>query len=161
MTVALRHKCQFCSERYETERGLNIHVGRMHPNASTSSLAVPPCPECGRDDFKRNADLGRHRRFTHNIRGTSHDRKTTHALERTPQANEAGSRKIHSGANQPTLPNTEAPTPTAAETFNAVTYAIALGAVKEFCRHHAEEHGIPTRQFTRQFAELFFREARR
>lgn len=36
-----------------------------------------------------------------------------------------------------------------------------VGQVKELCRHIAEEHGVPRREFTRQFAEIFRDQTRR
>lgn len=155
MAVSLRYSCSYCPDRFTTERGKNIHLARRHKDVSTSASNPLACPECGRDDFNDTKHLGRHRRFEHKVIGRAARAmmKKMTAIERTIPSNETSSSSTGSTAAAPPAPSPEA--------IQAVTYALAVGAVKEFCRHHAEEHGIPSREFTRRFAELFLRETRR
>jgi hypothetical protein len=159
MPLSLRFKCAHCTDRYSSERGLNIHIGRKHRNlkhtpASTALALV--CRECGKDDFQSPAHLGRHRRFKHNVPGTAHQKKSSTSLETVPHHERAASTQANgNGHAQYTH---AAPVPAA---LSAVAHALAIGSIKEFCRHFAEEHGFLTKQFTRECAELLLRETRR
>jgi hypothetical protein len=145
------------------------------PTAAAGSPSGPPylCPEC-KDPFNSPAQLGRHRRFKHGVVGrfaqqaidaataalaprkrgrprkSVVDNQSTQLqpVERVPQNHEQ--RHVNSNGHEAS--------PAA---LDPIAYALTIGSIKEFCRRAAEEHGIPTREFTRQCAELFLREARR
>jgi hypothetical protein len=50
---------------------------------------------------------------------------------------------------------------TAAQVNAAIQHALTVGSLKELCRNVAEEQGYAARQFTRDCAELFYRQTRR
>jgi hypothetical protein len=105
--------------------------------------------------------LGLHRRHTHGVispaklkaQAVAEKKQQLALTERTQSVND----KISSPSSRGEGGENAASSPS----FDPIAYALAIGSLKEFCRHFAEEHGIPTRQFTRQCAELFFRETRR
>jgi predicted RNA-binding Zn-ribbon protein involved in translation (DUF1610 family) len=119
------------------------------------------CPECGQ--VKKNAaELGKHRRFKHGVLGREAAKnqlaKSSHpeGLERNEKRRSIGNQTVSS--NQPShiaYDGSRAPA------LDPIAYALAVGSLKEFCRNAAEEHGIPSREFTRHCAELLLREARR
>lgn len=116
------------------------------------------CPECPMS-FTYARVLGKHRAAKHGVAGASKSAllKQRHNLERHTTNG-------HSTALEtlpPPDPANHSANPHSAASLDPLAYAIAVGSVKEFCRNFAEEHGIVTKQFTRQFAELFLREARR
>jgi len=158
--VRLRFQCSICPDRFAGERGLNIHVARMHRNsqpATPSTELTLVCRECGQDDFKSPAHLGRHRRFKHHISGTAHQKKSSTSLETVPNHESATSTQTNG-----TDPAQQYSSPASVSAaLSAVAHALAIGSVKEFLRHFAEEHGYITKQFTRECAELLLRETRR
>jgi hypothetical protein len=105
--------------------------------------------------------LGLHRRHTHGVispaklkaQAVAEKKQQLALTERTQSVND----KISSPSSRGEGGENAASSPS----FDPIAYALAIGSLKEFCRHFAEEHGIPTRDFTRQCAELFLREARR
>jgi hypothetical protein len=147
--------------------------------APTPSPSGPPfiCPECKDDSFGSAAHLGRHRRWKHGIIGRFTKEKVA-ALE--AEAPRKRGRPAGSGKNVDDTQSTQLQPvervlhhheqkhvnsnnghEASAAIYDPLAYALTIGGLKEFCRRAAEEHGIPTREFTRQCAELFLREARR
>jgi len=129
------------------------------------------CPECGQDNFISAAHLGRHRRYSHGIIGrfTKENIKAAGVeVEQKVGKKRGRPRKDENQSTQ--LQPAERAIPhyeqrhdsnNEANSFDPLAYALTIGSLKEFCRRAAEEHGIPTKEFTRQCAELFLREARR
>jgi hypothetical protein len=124
-----------------------------------------PCPECGKE-YRFPTALGLHRRKAHGIIGSSHSVVSTQ--KRKASQIQAAVTALSQPSTQRSVNNDEISNTTVTTKGkdiqvpgDPIAYAICLGAIKEQCRHFAEEHGIPTREFTRGLAELFLREARR
>jgi uncharacterized C2H2 Zn-finger protein len=120
------------------------------------------CPEC--DEVKKNAaELGKHRRFKHGVLGRE-AAKNQLAKSSHPEGLERKNEKRRSIGNQTDSSNQPSHVTydgSRAPSLDPIAYALAVGSLKEFCRNAAEEHGIPSREFTRHCAELLLREARR
>jgi uncharacterized C2H2 Zn-finger protein len=137
----------------------------------TKQIQGPPfvCPECKDDSFTTRAHLGRHRRNAHAIEGIAakYSKKVKQELEE-PEPKRRG--RPPGSRNQSTELQLERTLSHNAHSSNGhqvhaaldpTPFALTVGSIKEFCRHAAEEHDIPTRQFTRLCAELFFAQTRR
>lgn len=139
----------------------------------TTVVAGPPfvCPECKEDTFTSRAHLGRHRRWRHGVLGKHTKQAVANGDVEVPEPRRRGrplgSRKqstdiqLVERTNNAHVTNPSSNGHQVHASLDPLAYALAIGSVKEFCRNFAEEHGIPTREFTRQFSELFLREARR
>lgn len=166
--------CPYCPyDTAKSEYGLNIHIGRVHKAQAnkhrsaripftrtrrhTSTALAITCPECKEGGFKSKAHLGRHRRKDHHIPGREAQRALNKSNQTSLERSPADASSAFSQSEQPQLSSSS--TVSSDVVLRAVTQAIAVGSVKELCRNFAEEHGYPTKQFTREFAELFLREA--
>jgi hypothetical protein len=143
---------------------------KIHPNVADKKFK---CPDCS-NSYDRASALGNHRR-SHGYRGTHPEsvksRSQTLAKKRlaeaintepvslitTDQPAENGERQVSNGNGKRVSRATAVEVPP----VDFIAYALTVGSLKEFCRNSAEEHGIPSREFTRQCAELFYRETRR
>jgi hypothetical protein len=114
------------------------------------------CTECERK-FDRASALGNHMR--------GHGIKSKAELHREKMAKRnPGSQQIQvatSASTERVMTSYEQAGKERTSTIDPLLYAITLGQIKELCRRIAEEHDVPTKLFTRQFAELFLRETRR
>jgi hypothetical protein len=110
------------------------------------------CPECSFKHVKAVV-VGTHRRSKHGIQGRSAGAVAARNQLSLP-TNGGKTHEISRTVETQTHTNGEA-------AYDPIPYALAVGSIKEFCRNFAEEHGLVTRVFTRQLAELFLREARR
>ncbi|HTF61199.1 MAG TPA: hypothetical protein VK638_00660 [Edaphobacter sp.] len=130
------------------------------------------CPECGQgfNGPQGPQALGRHRRSSHGVIGrytkeniaagvgVPKKRGRPRKEENQPtQLQPASPERLHH-AQRHDSNNGEVHQPPA---LDYIAYALAVGGLKEFCRNFAESHGLPTREFTKQCAELFLRETRR
>lgn len=161
-------------ESSEQESIVPAHSVDLHdrePLASEANMSVPTCPDC-KQTFPNNATLGRHRRFKHGILGKAAVKAKEEAEAAAAEAPKRRGRPLGSktNSNATQLQTIERASPHVQKfdngnedhaTLNPLAYAVAVGSIQEFCRHFAEEHDIPTRQFTRQCAELFLRQTRR
>lgn len=129
-------------------------VEKPEPKNKRHAGGMLECPECHKD-YKGIHALANHRRAAHGVKSKSQlrDERRQNALTIT-QPIPKPERPV---ANVPQTRTIE--TDTTAEP-DTLVYALAVGQVKELCRHIAEEHGVPAKLFTRQFAELFLRQAR-
>lgn len=118
-----------------------------------SDKKVYPCPDCPKV-YKYPTALGLHRKKVHGISGSSKSAMALHKQKSNIPQGGVVEDERSSAAINPKAKDFQAP-------GDPLAYAICLGSVKEQCRRFAEEHGIPTREFTRGLAELFLREARR
>jgi uncharacterized C2H2 Zn-finger protein len=156
--------CADCSLTFATETGLAMHRGKLHKIAPELPFKCPECPR----SFGRAVELGNHLR-THGVLGT-----TAKAVQL--RAETAAKKRLSLSVEPVSITTTEQPAANDERQIanvkkssrvvegppvDVIAYALAVGSIKEFCRNFAEEHGIPTREFTRQCAELFYREARR
>lgn len=169
-----RFKCDLCPAAFAISQQLSSHKRHVHPgqakNPRKRKVQEPEagvkCPECG-EYFEHNRRLGIHRRGTHGVVGMSKgsiaSRLETEKKRAAKEAEKNGTAVV-----AVVTPHVEERTRTyerkeqeIAPSIDTLALALAVGQVKELCRHIAEEHGVPTTQFARQFAELFLRQARR
>lgn len=163
------YSCPDCRKVFKYPTGFGKHRQTAHgiSGSSNSALAVRQsasenpkpkfkdgffhCPEC---KFKHTKAvvIGTHRRSKHGIAGKS---AGTVPAKRQLTLTNGGKTPHENGLAIQTHDDDSQ------VAYDPVPYAIAVGSVKEFCRNFAEEHGLVTRVFTRQFAELFLRSARR
>jgi len=168
-------QCPVCPKTFDTKQGLSGHMGAhsskppkaersQNPHKSTDKIE---CPECG-NSFKGKIALANHRWRTHQVKSQNQldrDRAAARlavnddvalavspAVDPTPKPER---QSVHVKRN-----NGVVETPHSLE-IDPFAFAIAVGQVKELCRNIAEEHDVPSKQFTRQFAELFLRQTRR
>jgi hypothetical protein len=146
-------------------------VATPDPQISTSALQCPECSATGTiATFPDTKELGKHRRFKHGIVGRIAEARRARA--------EIGSLKMtNKDAKLPpertTTDNASAKSQTGLTfprgevhqngfaAIDPIALALAVGSVQELCRHLAEEYDAPTRQFTRNVAELLLRQTRR
>jgi len=183
-----KHKCPHCPRLFVSKTGLGSHL-RSHgiqgsakstvaarlakEQAAPTSAPQPPaplliiCPDCP-EKFLNTRMLGLHRRHHHGVVSPTADLralkkqqkelagKPSTPAERSDPVNVTKRSSLkHSNAVEGG--NHASPNPS----LDPIAYAICIGSLKEFCRHFAEEHDVPTRQFTRQCAELFYRQTLR
>lgn len=163
-------KCTQCDASYDTKTQLSGHMRKHSTKPKKAKQKVGKnsrydytpieCPECGRMCLGKNS-LGKHRGAAHGVisksqleqkqreqrlavsKPTPTQLARTNHEEKQPSTHERKGHVIPNGAIDPLI------------------FALAIGQAKEFCRHIAEEHDVPTRLFTREFAELFLRQTRR
>lgn len=153
---AASHQAKSTSQ-LSIEAAAHISKPNLTKKGTVANSGEFQCPECDRT-FKYARVLGKHRSAAHDVPG-----KTSAQYQQSKQ--NKLERQIHGKNGHDTSLETLSPTTVTTAgnppAIDPLAYAVALGSVKEYCRHFADEHGIPTRYFTRQFAELFLREARR
>lgn len=144
--------CPKCDKVFDTSHQLTGHQRKHSALLGKPAPTGPPflCPECTKPYNKRSA-LGIHRRAAHGVLGKAHQPSARQLAQQSKTSIEV----VHAKRSQgPEAFSPEVPT------ADPLAFAIAIGSVTEFCRNFAEEHAYPARQFTRQFAELFLRQAR-
>lgn len=180
-----KYPCTQCDKTFETPAARGSHMRIIHGVAGTSydskekrekrealkeSKDSSPikcaemsdrytelrCPDCDLA-FKGKAALSNHRRAQHGLpRSQEAERRAKYKTKSdeitvpaviSPEGNSIDKRKP-----EPEVSHSQ---------IDTLLFAFAVGQIKEQCRRIAEEHDVPTKLFTRQFAELFLREARR
>ncbi len=179
-----RFQCKLCPRNFQMARGLGSHMRAAHGIAGTAKSTVSArerneaiavskapkvpiqqniggkmkCPECGKTCANRAA-FANHRRAAHGV-------KSKAQLVRERRAEKSGNElaisvPVPTIAEEKIIEKRKPEIDGAGSSVDPLVFAIALGQVKELCRHIAEEHGVPTKLFTRQFSQLFLAEARR
>jgi uncharacterized C2H2 Zn-finger protein len=162
----------------------NKSNGHDEPRSPDPASVAPPeletpdpaltCPECQATGtvatFPSTRELGKHRRFKHGVIGRitqkTRDRAGVGSLNLTVPDHRLPTieRSTHNYAarsqNDALTPKGETQ-PNGFAVIDPLALALAVGSVQEFCRHLAEEHDTPARQFTRHVAELLLRQTRR
>jgi len=114
------------------------------PASSSEKSGLLICPECS-DPFQNARNLGQHRWHRHGVVSpvklkamAQAEQKQLQPTERMQPVNDKKLRSTsHSGAVEGG--NHAA----AVASLDPIAYALAIGSIKEFCRHFAEEHGNP------------------
>jgi hypothetical protein len=138
-------------------------TGEAKPKRKKVRKGKHVCPECG-EVFSYAQVLSRHRRYDHDVIGpNAAPLKSSKSPEPQPLqlATQPPKGVSHAKSNKPSRESRVVALEAQDNSLDPLTYALAVGQLKELCRHIAEEHDQPTRLFTRQLAELFLREARR
>ncbi len=159
------HKCPECERTFAYAKALGSHRLRVHGVPGSSAGATRKrelsatetseitCPECSLP-MKSKIELGKHLQRKHGVPGKSTQKRL--AKQNQLALHKPSERESHhEQIDRPSAKEFSSPA------IDPIAFALAVGQVKEFCRSFAEEHDLPTRLFTRQFAELFLREARR
>jgi len=140
-----------------------IVAGNTKPAVSPAAL---DCPECKAEgitaSFSDAKNLGRHRRFKHGVIGRSAVKAALRVTAGAGSFNTERTLVPYAGRTQnqlTTIRNHEEIQNGFA--IDPIALALAVGNLEEFCRHFAQEHDVPARQFTRHVAQLLLRQAGR
>lgn len=177
-----KFKCDKCEASFDTQNGLSGHMGKhidrkkrrkgkanperpspyivQAKNGRILDYTPIECPECHKMYGGKMA-LGKHRGAAHGVKSNAKLYEEQRAAKKQLPPPALPERINHE--EQPSTRERKQPSNGHVVTneIDPLVFAIAIGQAKEFCRNLAEEHDIPARLFTRQFAELFLRQTRR
>lgn len=177
-----KFKCDKCEASFDTQNGLSGHMGKHIDRKKKGKGKANPerpspyivqakngrildytpieCPECHKMYGGKMA-LGKHRGAAHGVKSKSKLYEESRAAKQLPatttDVERTNNERQSSASERKSINNGHV----VGGEIDPFIFAIAIGQAKEFCRNLAEEHDVPARLFTRQFAELFLRQTRR